>query len=155
VSAEARDASLKLDRDNIKFVEKVLGPGSQGGRSQMADQRQEGSVGSYVILRRGGRILLAYVGDGSGGAVLATASANHWDLVRAVVGERRIPARLSNMGKIARAYISIRVLPYARDRARTADVIRNMDDFDAMFWRGAIMSHGMRAISAFRTLYDL
>ncbi|MFP3209132.1 MAG: hypothetical protein RXR82_05465 [Nitrososphaeria archaeon] len=88
-------------------------------------------------------------------SLLATASANYWDLVRAVVGERSIPARLSNMGKIARAYISIRALPYARDRARTADVIRNMDDFDAMFWRGAIMSHGTRAISAFRTLYNL
>ena len=122
----------------------------------MEDRRQEGSVGAYVILRRGDRILLAYVGDGSGGsAVLATASARHWDLVRAVVGERRIPATLSNIDKIARAYISIRVLPYARDRARTADAIRNMDDFDAAFWRGAIMSHDMRAISAFRTLYDL
>jgi|GEM_PF-6701492 len=31
VSAEARDLRLKLDRDNIKSVEKVLGPGSQGG----------------------------------------------------------------------------------------------------------------------------
>jgi len=31
VSAEARDVNLKLDRDNIKSVEKVLGPGSQGG----------------------------------------------------------------------------------------------------------------------------
>jgi len=120
----------------------------------MADQRQEGSVGSYVILRRGDRILLAYARDG-GRVVLATASTRHWDLVRAVVGECRIPARLSNIDKIARAYISIRVLPYAKDRARTADIIRNMDDFEAAFWHGAIMSHGMRAISAFRTLYDL
>jgi hypothetical protein len=31
VSAEARDVSLKLDRDNIRFVERILGPGSQGG----------------------------------------------------------------------------------------------------------------------------
>jgi len=59
------------------------------------------------------------------------------------------------LSRIARAYVSIMVLPYARDRARTADAIRNMDDFDAAFWRGAIMSHGMRAISTFRTFYDL
>jgi len=31
VSAEARDLRLKLDRDNIEFVERILGPGSQGG----------------------------------------------------------------------------------------------------------------------------
>jgi len=33
--------------------------------------------------------------------------------------------------------------------------LSGLDHFGAAFWRGAIMSHGMRAISAFRTLYDL
>ena len=59
----------------------------------------------------------------------------------------------SNMDVASKAYIFAKVYPYAKSPAALVRLLREMDDFEAVYWAFTIQRFGARAIYAFKRLF--
>ena len=61
----------------------------------------------------------------------------------------------SNMDVASKAYIFAKVYPYAKSPAALVRLLREMDDFEAVYWAFTIQRFGIRAIYAFKRLFEV
>lgn len=109
--------------------------------------RCAGVQSGYVVARRGGRLVLEYV-SGNHRDRYATCSAKYEPYIRLVARD------LTDIANVMRTFIAMKILPFVGGReARAIDVIRDMDDFEALFWYIKLLNRGAKAAAAFRRLY--
>ncbi|MGC9177728.1 MAG: hypothetical protein ACP5G6_04835 [Conexivisphaera sp.] len=111
-------------------------------------------VGRYVLEERNGRLILSYYGEGGRMQVASTdVRHRHWLAAAGVKGE--VPATLAEIDEVAKLFVALRLLPYARSGRAVADALREMSDFELHYWYYAILRHGMRAVGAMKKLYRI
>jgi len=103
----------------------------------------------YALIKRRGRIYLVYIHDGKS-YPYASVHERYGDFVRLVArGDE-----MYDIMTVMRVFILMKVLPRVRDVIRAVDVIRDMRDFETLFWYVKI-SKTQSAVKAFKTLYGL
>lgn len=106
-------------------------------------------IPTYVIIKRGNRLFLEYRANGSR-VKYASCNAVYEPLIRLIVKDSQI----YDIIQVMRVYIAIKAIPHAKGKEiKLVDVIREMRDFEALFWYVKISKHGLKAISAFKKLY--
>jgi len=106
--------------------------------------------GKYALVKKRGRIYLAYVHDGKT-YPYASVHEKYREFVRLVAGGDEIYDIITFM----RTFILMRILPRVKDVVRATDVIRDMRDFEVLFWYVKFVKMPNRAVRAFKVLYDL
>jgi len=106
--------------------------------------------GKYVLIKKRGRIYLAYV---HGGKIHAYTSVHerYWEFVRLVAGGDEIYDIITVM----RIFVLMKILPRVRDAVRATDVVREMRDFEVLFWYVKLARVPAAAVNAFKALYGL
>jgi len=105
--------------------------------------------GKYALVKKRGRVYLVYV---HGGKTYPYASVHerYWEFVRLVAGNDEI----HDIVTVMRVFVLMRVLPRVKDVIKAVDVVRDMRDFEALFWY-VKFNKASSAIKAFKTLYEL
>jgi len=105
--------------------------------------------GKYVLIKKRGRIYLAYLHNGRA-YTYTSVHERYLEFIRLITHKDEI----YDIMTVMRVFILMKVLPRIRDVIRAVDVIRDMRDFEVLFWYVKI-SKTQSAIKAFKTLYGL
>jgi len=103
----------------------------------------------YTLAKKGRRIYLAYVYD-SKKEVYASVSDKYEEFVRLIAKSNEI----YDIMTVMRLFVLMRVLPRVKDVIKAVDVVRDMRDFEVLFWY-VKFNKASSAIKAFKTLYEL
>jgi len=106
-------------------------------------------VGKYVLVKKRGRIYLAYLHDGKA-YTYASAHERYWEFIRLIASKDEI----YDVMTVMRLFVLIKVLPRVKDVVRATDVVRDLRDFEVLFWF-VKFNKAPSAIKAFKTLYGL
>lgn len=71
------------------------------------------------------------------------------------IGAEEIDDRWQNHDKVSKAVIFAKVYPYTKNPHRLVRVIKEMEDFEAIYWHYAIEWGGVRAVAAFKKLFGV
>jgi len=103
----------------------------------------------YALVRKGRRIYLAYVYDGKKESY-ASVSDKYEEFIRLIAKSDDI----YDIMTVMRLYILMKILPRVKDVVKATDVVRNLRDFEVLFWY-VKFNKASSAIKAFKTLYGL
>jgi hypothetical protein len=104
---------------------------------------------------KGGRAVLVQV-NGRGAVRLASFSADGVKWWRELFGDvYALSDEWRNLPQVGKAYLFARLYPHVEDKRRLVEVLKMVDDYEAVYWKLMIRQRGMRAVAAFKKLYDL
>jgi len=103
----------------------------------------------YALIKRGRRIYLAYLHNGRA-YTYASVDERHGELIRLVARGDEI----HDIMTVMRTFILMRILPRVKDAVRAVDVVRELRDFEVLFWY-VKFTKSRTAVRAFKVLYGL
>lgn len=106
------------------------------------------------LVVRNGKAILVEVRKGRTYKV-ASFSADGMKWWLEAVGTEEIGDSWHDRSTASKAYVFARVYPHTKNPHRLAEAIREMGEFEAMYWRYAILQFGMKAVAAFKKLFDV
>jgi len=106
--------------------------------------------GKYVLIKRGKRIYLSYFNNGKT-YTYASVHERHREFIHLITRGNEIYDIITVM----RTYILMKMLPRVKDVVRATDVVRDLRDFEVLFWYVKFAKTPNRAIKAFKALYGL
>lgn len=106
------------------------------------------------VVLRGKRAYLVQIRRGKS-SVAASFSADGYKWWRELMGTDEIDDSFGNWPRVARAYVFAKVYPYAASPHRLVGLLKEMEDFEAVYWMHTIERFGQRAVYAFKRLFDV
>jgi len=74
---------------------------------------------------------------------------------RELFGALELDNSWGNMHVVSKAYLFAKIYPYAESPATLVRLLREMDDFEAVYWALAVQRFGARGIYAFKYLFGV
>jgi len=74
---------------------------------------------------------------------------------RDLFGTVEIDGSWSNLDVVSKAYLFAKLYPYAKSPYRLVQLLREMEEFEIVYWAFTIQRFGLRAIYAFKRLFDI
>jgi len=74
---------------------------------------------------------------------------------RDLFGTLEIDGSWSNWEMASKAYIFAKVYPYVRSPAAFVKLLREMEEFESVYWALTIERFGLKAVHAFRRLFEV
>ena len=101
----------------------------------------------YVLVKRGNRLVLEYSLDRVR-VRYASCNINYEPYIKLLAKD------LNDIIQVMRIYIAMKLIPYAKGgEAYLIDLIREMPDYEVLFWYVKLSKFNRKAISAFKKLY--
>jgi len=74
---------------------------------------------------------------------------------RDLFGALEIDASWSNWEAVSKAYLFARLYPYVQSSAKLVRLLREMEEFESVYWALTVQRFGLRAVHAFRRLFQV
>jgi len=104
----------------------------------------------YALVKKRKRVYLAYLNNGKV-YIYASVNERYWEFVRLVARGDEI----YDIMTVMRVFILMKVLPRVKDVVEATDVVRNMRDFEVLFWYVKFAKMPNQAAKAFKALYGV
>ncbi|MEM1597998.1 MAG: hypothetical protein QXP31_04745 [Pyrobaculum sp.] len=106
------------------------------------------------IVFRGKRAYLVQILRGKSSKV-ASFSAEGYKWWRDLMGTDELDDSFANWPRVAKAYIFAKVYPYTSSPHKLVTLLKEMEDFEAVYWMHTMQRFGQRAVYAFKRLFGV
>jgi len=120
----------------------------------MGAKSADGEVNKFVLVVGKKRAYLIEIAKGKRRKI-ASFSADGVKWWRDLFGAFELDGSWSNMVEADKAYLFARLYPYVQSPAQLVKLLREMEEFEIVYWSLAIQRSGARAIYAFKRLFKV